>query len=397
MAATTWIRLHNNGCVVLQVLARDSIESYNPTNSYLLMKMRPFSMALLAGLIIPLSSCIQADNDNVLNADGSGKFTIKATLDLGPMAGMMGKAGGGEGGAGGLDMGDTGKEMLLGVLAKTKGVDVWKEAKTTKGADGKIKVIASGYYKDVTKFSAGNPMDSMGGKMGGGKASGKGPEIGDIKSYKNDAGDWIVEVPLSGGKDKAEDAPKEAAADTKEKLSPAETKEKVEEMRAQFGAMKPMMQAMLGTMRISQTITVGGEIKDYGMLTKVDAHTAKLEISFNKIFDGMEKLMADDKIAALMASAGGSQADPFKLMKGEDKEGKELAGKMMEAIFGGKGEPKLTIKAGTAAFDYKAESEAAKAGQTPELKKLLEEAAKKAKDDDAGDAEPAPLPKKKAA
>ncbi len=355
------------------------------------MKMRSLSLTLLAGLVIPLSSCIQADNDNVLNSDGSGKFTIKATMDLGPMAGLMGGKGG-EGGAGAVDMGDPGKDMLLGILGKTKGVDVWKEAKSTKGADGKIKVVASGYYQDITKFKASNPMDSMGGA--GGKSSG--PEIGDIKSYKSDSGDWIVEVPLGGGNDKAGDV-KEAAADAPAKLTPEETKEKIEEMRTQFGSMKPMMQAMLGTMRITQTITVGGDIKDYGMLTKVDAHTAKLEISFAKIFDGMEKLMADDKVAAMMAAAGGSQADPFKLMKGEDKEGKELAAKMMETIFGGKGEPKLVIKASANAFDYKAESAAAKAAQTPELKKMLEEAAKKAKDEPAADAEPAPFPKKKAA
>ncbi len=358
------------------------------------MKMRPLSLALLAGLVFPLSSCIQADNDNVLNSDGSGKFTIKATVDLGPMAGMLGGKGGEGGAGGGLEMGDPGKDMLLGILGKTKGVDVWKEAKSVKGADGKIKVSAVGYYKDINKFKAANPMDSMGGTMGGGaKAKSSGPEIGDVKSYKDASGKWIVEVPLSS--DKAEDD--KAPAPAPEKLSDQELQDKVTEMRTQFGAMKPMMSAMLGTMRITQTIKVGGEIQDYGMMTKVDANTAKLEISFAKIFDGMEKLMADDKIAAKMAAAGGAQADPMKLMKGSDPESKALAAKVTEAIFGGKGEPKLVIKPGAAGFDYKAESEAAKAGQTPELKKLLEEAAKKASESDDKDDAAAPTPKKKAA
>jgi hypothetical protein len=359
------------------------------------MKMRSLSLALLTGLVFPLSSCIQADNDNVLNSDGSGKFTIKATVDMGPMAGMLGGKGG-EGGAGGLDMGDAGKDMLLGILGKTKGVDVWKEAKTVKGADGKIKVTAVGYYKDINKFKAANPMDSLGGAMGGGaKVSGKssGPEIGDVKSYKDASGQWIVEVPLSSDKGKEG----EEKAPAPEKLTDQEMQDKITEMRTQFGAMKPMMMAMMGTMRITQTIKVGGEIQDYGMMTKVDANTAKLEISFMKIFDGMEKLMADDKIAAKLAAAGGPQADPMKLMKGTDPESKELAAKVTEAIFGGKGEPKLVIKPGAPGFDYKAESEAAKAGQTPELKKLLEEAAKKASESPDKDSDAPATPKKKAA
>ena len=243
------------------------------------MSIRPFSLTLLAGMTCALTSCFQATNDNAINADGSGKFTIKTTIDLSALQGVL------PGGADAAGGGGPGDDMLISVLAGTQGVDVWKDAKSVKGADGKVTVTASGYFKDVTKFKASNPMESM----GGGKASASGPSLGDIQSSKDADGNWVIEVPLGKPGDKKADAPAEPAA----KLSKEEIADKVTEMRTQFGAMKPMMQAMMGTMKIGQTIKVGGTIKDYGIFTKVDEHTAKMEISFAKIFDGMEKLIVD--------------------------------------------------------------------------------------------------------
>ena len=349
------------------------------------MKLRPIALSLLAGLSFSVTSCIQSESDNVLNPDGSGKFTIKATLDLGPLAGMLG------GQDGKADLGDPGKDMILSILSGTKGVDVWKDAKSTKGADGKLSMVVSGYFKDITKFKAGNPMESLGGAAGGGGGKSSGPGFGEVKTSKDADGNWIVELPLSDDKKAAEPAEK---PEPKEKLSKEEVADKVKEMRDQFAAMKPMMASMLGNMKITQTIKVGGEIKDYGLFTKIDANSAKLEISFAKMFDGIEKLMADDKIAGQMASLGGS--NPMELIGSADPEAKEVAAQIMQTMFGGKGEPKLVIKASGPAFDYAKEAEAAKAAQSAELKALLKEAAEKAGSSDE-EKEAAPAAKKKAA
>lgn len=336
----------------------------NPTIN---MSLRPISLTLLAGMTCALTSCFQATNDNAINADGTGKFTIKTTLDLSALQGVLPGGADADAGAG------PGDDMLISVLAGTQGVDVWKEAKSVKGSDGKITVTASGYFKDVTKFKAANPMESMG-SGGGGKASASGPSLGDIQSTKDADGNWVIEVPMGKAGEKKADAPAEPA----EKLSKEEIADKVTEMRTQFGAMKPMMQAMMGTMKIGQTIKVGGTIKDYGIFTKVDEHTAKMEISFVKIFDGMETLMADDAVAEKLAQMGGAQANPLEMIGSADPEMKAIGEKMAEAIFGGKGEPKLVIKPGDPVFDYAKESAAAKEGQTAELKALLKKAAEKA-------------------
>ena len=356
------------------------------------MSIRPFSLTLLAGMTCALTSCFQATNDNAINADGSGKFTIKTTIDLSALQGVL------PGGADAAGGGGPGDDMLISVLAGTQGVDVWKDAKSVKGADGKVTVTASGYFKDVTKFKASNPMESM----GGGKASASGPSLGDIQSSKDADGNWVIEVPLGKPGDKKVDAPAEPAA----KLSEEEIADKVTEMRTQFGAMKPMMQAMMGTMKIGQTIKVGGTIKDYGIFTKVDEHTAKMEISFAKIFDGMEKLMADDTVAEKLAQMGGAQANPLEMIGSSNPEMKVIGEKMAEAIFGGKGEPKLVIKPGDPIFDYAKESAAAKEGQTAELKALLKKAAEKAAGGDEKESgseappvkevKPAPIKKKAA-
>lgn len=357
------------------------------------MTLRPFSLTLLAGMTCALSSCFQAANDNVINADGSGKFTIKTTLDLSALQGMIPGADANGGAA------NPGEDMLVSVLAETKGVDVWKDASSKKGADGKITVTASGYFKDIGQFKTGNPMSGMGG--GGSKSSG--PELGEVKSSKDADGNWVLEMPLSKPSEK-----KAEPAEPAEKLTKEELADKVTEMRTQFGAMKPMMQAMLGTMKISQSIKVGGTIKDYGLFTKVDEHTAKLDISFAKIFDGMDKLMADDAIAEKLVGLGGAQANPMEMIGSDDPATKAIGEKMTEAMFGNKGEPRLIIKAGDAAFDYAKESAAAGAGQSPELKALLKKAAEKAAGGESGAEAPAEdeapkkpakpvLPKKKAA
>ena len=54
---------------------------------------------------------------------------------------------------------------------------------------------------------------------------------------------------------------------------------------------------------------------------------------------------------------------------------REFISPLIADIYGGAASPKLVIKPGAASFDYAAEVAKAKANQSPELKKLLEEAA----------------------
>ncbi len=333
------------------------------------MKFRPIALVALTGLSMTLSSCLQWESTTTVNPDGTGKFVMNSTLDLGPLAALMQQ----QGGSGPKVKDDPGREMLLGMLANTKGVDVWSEAKTETGADGKIKIVASGYFKDVTKLKLGNPLEGMTDKLGA-QAQGGGdlPDIGEIRSKKDAAGNWILEMPLTGaGADPK--APPVAKTD-KPKMTAEEIDNKVQEARMSMATAKAMAEAAFANMKIEQKVEVAGKVTDPGLFSKVDDHTVKLELSFGKVFGAVEQLLNDDEFAKQVVQLQGG--NPLEILGSGEPAAKEASARMIQGIFG-KGEPRIVIKPGEPLFKYEEEAAKAKATQSPEVKALLKEAAEK--------------------
>jgi hypothetical protein len=312
------------------------------------MKLKRLGLALLAAASLTLPSCIQSDQNTMINPDGSGKFKLSLTMDLGQL--MQGLEGLG-GGAGKMKE-DPMEQMLKELVSKTEGVDVWSQAKLEKDDAGKSKVVVEGYFKDVNKL-----------KMGSGK--GETGDFGSISSSKDADGNWILDVGGFGG-DEAAAAPKDAP-----QLTEAEVKEKIQMMKDQMGMMKGMMEAMMGSAKMDSTITVGGTIEDYGVLQKVTANSGSVSMKPAKMFEAMEKLLNDPEKAKVLASMGD---DPMQMLKGQAA--KQFGKEIMEAMVGRAGSTKLKIKAGEPLFDYAKESAEAAAKQTPELKALLEKGSK---------------------
>jgi hypothetical protein len=312
------------------------------------------------------TSCIQSDQNTTVNPDGSGKFTMTASVDMGAIMGMLNQ--GGEGGLKPKD--DPMQEILTKMLTDSKGVDVWSEAKIEKGSDGKSKVVVTGYFKDITKLQLGNPMGGQG----------EGPGIGVYTSKKDADGNWILAMDMDSAKKAAKDAGKEDAPESKEKkkMTDEEFQQKLMEMKQGVTMMKGMMGAIMANAKIGSTTIVGGEIKDYGLFEKVDGKTAKLDMLPAKMFDGLEKLMEDPEKARAIIESG---EDPMAMMSGKGAE--KFMDDMMQAMIGRKGQPRLIIKPGEPVFDYEAESTKAKKNQSPELKEMLKKATDKSGDEEA--------------
>ncbi len=316
------------------------------------MKLKKLAQAMLGMAALVLPSCIQSDQKTLVNPDGSGKFTFSIAMDMaGLMAGLEGLGAGGAG----KEQKDPLDQILKDVVKKSKGVDVWKRAEVVKEADGKSKVVLEGYFKSLEGLSLG---------MGDGNS-----DFGAMTSKKDAEGNWVLDMSGLSAEAKGGDAEKPAAGGKAEKpMTDAEVSEKVEQMKLQMGMVKGMMEQMMGTAKMDVSVVVAGEIKDYGLFENAGKNEAKISMKPVKMFDAIESMLEDKDIAKLLVQ--GEQGDPTKMMQNPAL--KAHTDKVIKAMVGRDGKPRLIIKAGEPLFDYAKEVEAARAGQSKELKDLIE-------------------------
>jgi hypothetical protein len=295
----------------------------------------------LATLTLSLTSCIEMEQEFILNPDGSGKIKITqafAMPDLGALGGEKSST----------DKKDNpmARKMIVSLL-KAQGIDAWADVKYEVGSDGKTRAQATGYFPDVTKVRVEGMNDQ--GQQGSGIT-------------KNSDGHWVLDMQENLGKLKE----KSAEASTDKESAPTMTDEElaaqVKEQREQFEAQKGMMLGMLGTMKITTTLTGGGTILEAtGAFEKKSDQSASFSLTGEKMIEGMSRLMADEENLKNIIKSG---KDP---MQNADP----------SAIFSALGlaeSSKIVLKPTAPAFDYAKETAAAKKNISPELKKLLEEA-----------------------
>lgn len=330
------------------------------------MQLTKCFIPVLSASALFLSSCIQQEDKLTVNSDGTSKFTVTATLKLGEVGKMMQGLGGG-GGGGKSDM-PTGKDLLIGIISSSEGVDVWKSAETKTDDAGNIMATVSGYAKDVTKLKVGSAFEGMGNK-GEGKGEPPPGASGHLIS-KKEGGKWILGLSttdLAGAK--------KPAGESKKTVSDEEVESAIQSEKGQMDMMLPMMGAMLKDMKISRTIEVAGTIDDAGMFEKKDEHTANLTIDIMKTAKGAMDFASKHPKAAKAAMAQGGKASEAITHADMSNPAEQKA--VIEAIFGKAGKPALTITPGDNLFDYSSESKKALDGQSAELKTLLKEAAEK--------------------
>jgi hypothetical protein len=315
--------------------------------------------AAVFGLALSLSSCLDIEQNLVLNPDGSGKVTMTTGLAMPNLDGLGGL---------GEDAGEASKklkpreqarEIAVGML-RAEGIEAWSDVTYGVGKDGKTRASVTGYFPDVTKVRLSNPMDSSG-------------EKDDLGVTKTPDGNWRVEDSLDDDDDKdqagdvKEDKPAEEAVDPS-KLTDEEVQDKLDEERQQWAGMKAFMSAFFDSLRIAMSVQGGGTIVDTAIFEKKDERTAVLEFTGKKLVESVDALLQDDDKAKALIRKGISPTD--------SEGGPDEFFKMM---FGGDGKMHVTIKPGEPAFNYADAVAKAKASQSPELKALLEEAKKPAK------------------
>ncbi len=311
------------------------------------MKKPTLYLALAALTAAGFTSCIQQEQKFVLNPDGSGKLVLDASVSMN--LGALGGGGGGIGG-GGVPK-DAGRQMALQVVRGTQGVDVWQELTYSTTPDGGTKVHGVAYFSDISKLTM-----NTGEAAGGISASTLGSRMED--------GKWIIEV--GAGAAKSTESGKPATPGAGGDVTAA-----IKQAQQQWQAAKALIAPMVQDAKVSTTVEVGGTIDKAVGFSKESDSTGLMAFDGGKVVESIDRMMADTKGLEEAISATG---DANAAMRDQ----KRIQKALFEGMTDGQGLPKLVVTPGKAVFDYKAEVEKARAGQSAELKALLEDAKKPA-------------------
>lgn len=281
---------------------------------------RAVTSGLNLAFALLLSSCYETKQDFMINPDGSGKVRHECTFQSVSLN----------------NENDTSVEALQAAIAKivtdSKGVDAWTDVSFKRLDDGRIWFLGTAYFKKLEELEIPNQsmLQFAWKNQGGGKA-----ELTlDLKKSKNPK-------------------PKPDAA----KLTPEERAKKNKDERAKFQQSKPMVTAMLGTLKQDVSFKLPGKVETRSNFKPTPSGTLGLSFEGAKMIDALEKLMADD---AWLEKHGFDTQDTPALDA-------ELGG----LLFGEKAPVKATVSGATAPlFNYAAEVAAALKGAEKLQKQL---------------------------
>ncbi len=270
-------------------------------------------MLAVAALVLP--SCLECKEAVMVNPDGSGKATIDLLVNVPAASGAPPAAA-------------IGKQVATRILATAQGVEAWKDITIDVASDGRSHVVATAYFPDISKFKLDAPITTT--------------------WTKNADGTFTFVIKKD---QQADQAPSPPIPDDKVAQAVSEAKE-------QYKQSQPAMQMVLGTLKISASYTLPGNVTVTNILTKnADGSTVTMSVDGKSMIAAMDKIYADDKVLAVAVKAGENSPIPDQML--------------MENLFGKKGELSATV-AGPVKdlFDYKAEVAAAKAAGPAMLLKL---------------------------
>ena len=342
--------------------------------------MKKFATSAALGtalLSLSTTGCFKNDSKSSVNADGSGKFTMVMELNLAPIMGMLGG-----GGAAANPLGDNHTMLVNMVRSMKPSVDVWTEAKVETTKAGATKITLAGLTKDFTATGDIKKAISSASPEMAEKAAAL-PDFKFINSTKDATGNWIISM---AGVDEIMTmvSAMQAEAAKESKFTPSESvpteeeiKTKIAEFKPQYDQFKPMAAMFLKDMSITSEMEVGGDILDSKVFKKIGPNKVSWTFTGEQLIDMVDGIVTDPalptKAAKLVAAFNeGPQSTKIAPVL------KEFISPYIATIYGGEAAPKLVIKPGAPSFDYAAEAAKATAAQTPELKKILEEASKPA-------------------
>ncbi len=270
-----------------------------------------------------LAGCIDLDQDYRINPDGSGKVAVRMIFS--PFR---------------LDLGEkerTPDEQLQDAvrdeIEKSKGVEAWSDVTWSRRADGKSEFKGTAYFQELSAL-----------KLHGQGFSGF---PGTFALRKTPGGGFALESV-------------EAAAEEAPKLSDEDVKRKMAEERAQYQQSKPLLQGMLGELKVRAAFTFPGPVDAAACFRKTGPSTAQISLQGGDLLKAFDALLTDDAQLEKLVRAGGG-------LKGKAPPGDPF----FEKLFGEKGPPRVSTTSGAAPlFDWAKEVAAAKAKQGVLLKRL---------------------------
>ncbi len=273
--------------------------------------------------------CIETKQDFTLNPDGSGKVVVDLLMQ--DMAAMFG----------GPDQPDpelTLKQAVRGILDRTAGLDAWSDVTFDRAADGRIHFHGTAYFKDFSKFT-----------LSAGKFQ-------SVSWAKDDQGGMTLKVENNQNQDKKPEGATPPAPMTDEQVN-----ERMQTERAKFQQMRPMMEMMLGKVRIDLTFWLPGTVAEVNNLQKGANGSVRMVLEGARMLQVMDELVADDNFLRETIKAGGQ------IGAGGGRMGQAANEKM----FGSKGPIKVRVNGDLKPlFNYDAEVTPAKAAYPGVLEKL---------------------------
>ena len=270
-------------------------------------------------LLLGTSGCIDVKNHYVLNPDGSGKVMHEATLQ--PMSFLDD----------GSDPDATGRSAVKQLVEDSSGIDAWSDVSFQVNDDGTITLQGTGYFPDV------NTVQINSGGM------------------TSESKDFVLQSTPGGPSRLAfyDDQNSAAAEDAGAELTDAELEAQLKSAKGQYNQSKPMMAAMLGSMRMEHSFDLPGDVTKSSNVT-MDGNKATLVFDGAKVLSAMDAIYADDAWLTELVKAG---KDPM-----ADRDA-IIGNRFNEKVFGTAGPIKVEFNPGaTPQFDYAAEVAAAQNG-----------------------------------
>jgi len=285
--------------------------------------MRFLGILALAFMLLSVSGCFEAEEEYVINPDGSGKVNLSVTLTP---SNMMSNS-----------EPDPEKEKvktLQSMLEESKGVETWKDVSVAVTGDGKVRLKGTAYFKDYSKLKI---------------------KYGDMSSNrkltldKKEDGSFVLEF------DRKESGSEEPAPE----MSKDELEKKIQAQKMQYQKMKPMMETFMKSMKQTYTFSLPGTLGEHTNFKKTEDGRLQLTIDGEKFMEVFGELMDNDEWWKKQ------------ILSGQDLKDMKLGDEINEKLFGEKG-PVRAVFSGEMKplFDFKAEVETAKKEYPEMLKKL---------------------------
>jgi len=276
------------------------------------------TVAAALAAAVGAAGCLEAKEEMALNADGSGRVTVRAAMLPLPREGAEPAA----------YTPDDARRLAQRMVAGSKGVEAWKDVAYGVAESGAMRFEGTAYFRDVSALA----IQSV-------------PSFA-IRLERRPGGDLVLE--LAAGGEGAEPRG-EAAEGAKGTEAVAKS---VERIRADYAQWRAAQGPWFEPLRLDLSIQLPGRVADAGTLERVGETGVRLSVAGRDLLAAMDAMVADGAHLERVATAG---EDVFGGPTGRAELRRRLFGSVRPVRV------RMTGEAG-AVFDYAAESSAAKAG-----------------------------------